>query len=554
MRRAAALSVAALGLSLVIGAAPAHAEPVELTLSGTRVTPGQVSFRLTAHGLADGLDASRLRVLVGDRALAAELDGRRLRASVPAELAGVDATVRVVLAVPGGGDFAVATERVSFAGAPASPATGPSGPSGPASDASQPAVGPNGPVADATAPATGPNDLAVDASDPAADATGPAPDRSVPGPGPVGASRMPAAVTTTSAPAASVPERAVSPAPVPSAALDLETAGSGGGSGRGLLAAAGVALAASAAIGLWLLFSGGGGRNEFQRRLDTLRQFTDARGTAPDEQRFTAQTRLVLGILHWLDGRLSPKLRASIELSVQRAGVSLDPAEWLLVRIAITVVAAVAMGALFGSWFGLLFGALAGWVCPGQWLSFRAGRRSRAFTDQLPDALRLMVGALRSGFTLNQSIDAVVREGQAPVSTELGRAMAETRLGDDLENALDRVGERNNNPDVGWIVMAIRIQREVGGNLSEVLETAVHTMRERAKLNRHVRALSAEGRLSGIILFAMPFVIAAVLLVLRPEYVRPLYTEPAGLAMVAVAAVLLTVGAVWLRRLVEVKV
>ncbi|GAB7050317.1 type II secretion system F family protein [Catenuloplanes indicus] len=540
MRRAAALSVAALGLSLVIGATPAYADPVELTLSGTKVTPGQVSFRLTAQGLQDGLDASRLRVMVGDRTLPAELDGRRLRASVPAELAGTDATVRVVLAVPGDDDFAVATERVSFAGAPASPSAG----------TTDRAADPTGPAVGATDRPVDPTDRPVDATDRAVGATGPAADATgSAAPVPVSASRTPAG---TSTPAASVSERAGAPASVPS--NDLESAGGARGSGRGLLIAAVAALAAAAAIGGWLLFSGGGRRNEFQRRLDTLRQFTDARGTVPDEQRFTAQTRLVLGILHWLDGRLSPKLRASIEMSVQRAGVALDPAEWLLVRIAITVVSTVAIGALFGSWFGLLTGALAGWVGPGQWLSFRAGRRSRAFTDQLPDALRLMVGALRSGFTLNQSIDAVVREGQAPVSTELGRAMAETRLGDDLENALDRVGERNNNPDVGWIVMAIRIQREVGGNLSEVLETAVHTMRERAKLNRHVRALSAEGRLSGIILFAMPFVIAAVLLVLRPEYVRPLYTEPAGLAMVAVAAVLLTVGAVWLRRLVEVKV
>ncbi|WP_051799897.1 type II secretion system F family protein [Catenuloplanes japonicus] len=526
MRRAAALSVAALGLSLVLGAAPAHAEPsaspVTLSISRTATAPGEVSFRLTADGLSGSLDASRLRVLVGDRALPVELDGRRVRAAVPAELAGTDATVQVVLAVPGDGDFAVATERVSFAGAAAQ--------ASPSADAS-PSAG--------ASPSTG---LSPTAEAGPTENAGPAPQST-------------ATSTATTTASASEPASGTLPV-VPSQAVDrgFDSAGGDAGTGRELLIAAGVALAVAAGIALWLVFSTGGRRNEYRRRLDSLRRFTDARGTVPDQERFTAQTRLVLGILRWLDARLGPKQRAALELSVERAGISLDPAEWLLVRITITVVSAVALGALFGSWFGLLVGALAGWVCCGQWLAFRAGRRSRAFTDQLPDSLRLMVGALRSGFTLNQAIDAVVREGQAPVSTELGRAMAETRLGDDLENALDRVGERNNNPDVGWIVMAIRIQREVGGNLSEVLETAVHTMRERAKLGRHVRALSAEGRLSGIILFAMPFVIAAVLMVLRPEYVRPLYTEPTGLVMIAVAAVLLTVGALWLRRLVEVKV
>ncbi|MFI5842854.1 type II secretion system F family protein [Catenuloplanes sp. NPDC051500] len=532
MRRAATLTVAALGLSLVLGAAPAHAEPstapVTLSISRTAVAPGEVSFRLTADGLSGSLDASRLRVLVGGRALPVTLDGRRVRAEVPAELAGTDATVQVVLAVPGDGDFAMAAERVSFAGArtPAAPSTGTS---------------PSVEAGTTRTPGT-----ETPESTPASEST------------PTSESTTPAAVaTSTVTPAASPSEKTASaPAVVPSAAVDSDFDSAGGAAwpGRNLLIAAGVALAAAAGIAIWLLFTSGGQRNEYQRRLDSLRQFTDVRGSVPDEGRFTAQTRLVLSILRRLDARLGVKQRAAIELSLERAGVSLDPAEWLLVRITITVVSAVALGALFGSWYGLLAGALAGWVGPGQWLSFRAGRRSRAFTDQLPDSLRLMVGALRSGFTLNQAIDAVVREGQAPVSTELGRALSETRLGDDLENALDRVGERNNNPDVGWIVMAIRIQREVGGNLSEVLETAVHTMRERAKLGRHVRALSAEGRLSGIILFAMPFVIALVLMVLRPEYVRPLYTEPTGLVMIAVAAVLLTVGALWLRRLVEVKV
>jgi tight adherence protein B len=165
-----------------------------------------------------------------------------------------------------------------------------------------------------------------------------------------------------------------------------------------------------------------------------------------------------------------------------------------------------------------------------------------------------VVGSLRAGFSLPQSIDALVREGSEPVAGELGRALAETRLGGDLEDALDRVGQRNASQDVAWLVMAIRIQREVGGNLSEVLETAVGTMRERARLGRHVRALSAEGRLSAIILLAMPIVLGGWMFVFRREYLEPLYTRPLGILMLATSVLMIGVGGLWLRKIVRVEV
>jgi Flp pilus assembly protein TadB len=140
------------------------------------------------------------------------------------------------------------------------------------------------------------------------------------------------------------------------------------------------------------------------------------------------------------------------------------------------------------------------------------------------------------------------------VASELGRAMAETRLGGDLEDALDRVGERNASQDMAWLVMAIRIQREVGGNLSETLETAVHTMRERGRLQRHVRALSAEGRLSALVLLGMPIVIGGWMFVFRRDYLRPLYTETLGLMMLTAAVVMMLAGTAWLRKLVRVEV
>ena len=144
---------------------------------------------------------------------------------------------------------------------------------------------------------------------------------------------------------------------------------------------------------------------------------------------------------------------------------------------------------------GLLFGGLLGWLGTRFYLRFKMSRRCAAFADQLPDTLQLVASSLRSGFSLLQALDGVVREGSAPASTEFARALSDGRLGIDIEDALDKVADRMRCQDLSWVVMAIRISREVGGNLAEVLLTTVHTMRERSQVRRQVRALSAEGRL-----------------------------------------------------------
>ncbi|MGC1210415.1 MAG: type II secretion system F family protein, partial [Micromonospora sp.] len=224
------------------------------------------------------------------------------------------------------------------------------------------------------------------------------------------------------------------------------------------------------------------------------------------------------------------------------------------VRTATTVAGAVLLG-LLGGLLGVLLGAALGWFGPGVHGRLRESRRRRAFADQLPDALQLVVGSLRSGFSLAQAIDAVVRDSPpGPLTVELGRAMAEVRLGSDLDDALQRVAQRVENDDLAWAVMAIRIQRDTGGNLAEVLETTVETLRERDRLRRHVRALSAEGRLSAYVLIGLPVVLAIWMLLTRREYLSPLWTTPVGLAMLVGAVVLMVVGIFWMARWIKVEV
>jgi tight adherence protein B len=224
----------------------------------------------------------------------------------------------------------------------------------------------------------------------------------------------------------------------------------------------------------------------------------------------------------------------------------------MLLRIGVAVGAGVALSLFVPG--GLLPGALLGWLATRFYRTTRTGRRTSKFSAQLPDALQLIVGSLQSGFSLAQAVNACVKDAAEPIGPELNRALAATRLGTSLEDGLEGVAQRVGSQDLEWAVMTIRIQREVGGNLAEVLQTAVETMRERDGLRRHVRALSAEGRMSAIVLTGMPIAVATWMFLLRREYLRPLYTEILGIGMLVSAVVMVLFGAWWMSRLIKVDV
>jgi tight adherence protein B len=266
----------------------------------------------------------------------------------------------------------------------------------------------------------------------------------------------------------------------------------------------------------------------------------------------------------------NPLLRGALELSrrftgsgdlaqrmagdLERAGIALRPHEWTLIRLAIGVVVVGLLSLLPGSpLLSILLGAALTWLATRTYVRAKAARRLRAFADQLPDALHLVAGSLRSGFSIAQSLERLAQQQVQPLGAEMARAVAQTRLGVSHEEALESVAERMRCRDLHWVVLAIQIQREVGGNLAQVIETTVETMRERTRLRRHVRALSAEGRFSAYIIIAMPFVAIAALTLMRPEYLRPLFGTPAGMAMLVLAGVMITVGWLWIRQVIKVE-
>ncbi len=248
-------------------------------------------------------------------------------------------------------------------------------------------------------------------------------------------------------------------------------------------------------------------------------------------------------------------LEEKISLRLEGAGSELRPPEWLLVHAGLAVAFTLVGLLLTGG--NVIFGLVAlalGIFGPWWFLGFKRGRRRKAFNAALPDALQLMAGALEAGLSLPQAADTIVKEGIEPVSSEFRRALVETRLGVDLEDALDGVSERLQSEDLGWVVMAIRIQRPIGGNLAELLATVAATMREREYMRRQVAALAAEGKLSAYVLGGLPPLFLLYLLLTQRDYVMPLFTEPMGLVMLGGASLLLLVGIFWMSKLIKVEV
>jgi tight adherence protein B len=248
-------------------------------------------------------------------------------------------------------------------------------------------------------------------------------------------------------------------------------------------------------------------------------------------------------------------LEAKISKRLDAAGLALRPSEWLLLRAAITIGGGM-VGALIGAG-NLIIGVLcflAAAIGPSIYLKVKRAKRLRAFSTGLADTLQLMSGSLSAGLSLAQSIDTIVKEGAEPISGEFRRVVVESRLGVTLEDSLEGVAERMESRDFTWVVMAIRIQREVGGNLAELLLTVAATLREREYLRRHVKALSAEGRLSCYILGGLPPGFLLYLSLSKPDYVHPMYTTPIGWILCTAITVLLGVGVLWMSKLAKVDV
>lgn len=262
--------------------------------------------------------------------------------------------------------------------------------------------------------------------------------------------------------------------------------------------------------------------------------------------------RLGVGASAVRDMVVSEPDQRGLDRDLDRAGLELRPGEFIILHATVVVVAITA-GLVFKGALGAIVLGIIGAVAPRMVLNTLISRRREAFADQLEGTLQIIAGSLRSGYGLVQAVSTVAAESPAPTSAEFGRVVVENRLGRTVEDAMRHMAERLENEDLEWVVEAIEIQHEVGGNLAEVLDTVTGTIRDRNNIRRQVKALSAEGRMSAIILIALPFVVSALIAIVTPDYLTELFSTVIGRIMLGFAGVMMTLGALWIKKLVKVE-
>jgi tight adherence protein B len=300
-----------------------------------------------------------------------------------------------------------------------------------------------------------------------------------------------------------------------------------------------LAVAAAAAVATVLIAAPGRARIPRARRRPTVVQ-EDGRlaGAA------ATATRLVAKAMRQREGGLT--------VTLDLAGVRKRPQDFVFLVIVVSVVLGAA-GLLIGGLGVMLLLAVVTPLGATLWLRLRTGKRRKAFADQLDDTLQLVAGSLRAGHSLMQALAGVAREADEPTSSELARLVNETRVGRPLQIALEESAIRMDNEDFRWVTQAIAINREVGGNLAEVLEGVSKTIRDRNQIRRHVAALSAEGKLSAYILVALPFFVGGFLLFTNPTYLAPFIQHPIGIAALVLGTILLVIGSIWMSKVVKIR-
>lgn len=243
----------------------------------------------------------------------------------------------------------------------------------------------------------------------------------------------------------------------------------------------------------------------------------------------------------------------SLDTALENAGLDLRPGEYCLFAGAVA-------GGLFlvgllvgGPAFAVLLALLAAGGAK-VYLSQRRDRRRVRFGEQLGDLLQQLAASLRAGHGLMQAIEGAAREAESPTKEELRRLVTEIRLGRDFVTSLDAVGDRMDNEDFRWVASAIRIHREVGGDLSQVLDRVGETIRSRAQLHRQVRSLSAEGRMSAWVLSALPVVVGLLIAMINPASAKTLVSSSMGISMLLFGFFMMVVGGIWLKTIIRIKV
>jgi tight adherence protein B len=240
-----------------------------------------------------------------------------------------------------------------------------------------------------------------------------------------------------------------------------------------------------------------------------------------------------------------------LDVSLERSGMPFRPGEFILLALGAVFGAFLVGFTFFGPFVAVAFAVAAAFLSRTV-LRMKVSRRRSKFESQLGDTLQLLSGSLRAGYGLVQALDAVAKNSESPSADEFNRLIMEMRVGRDLPDALGALATRIGSDDFEWVVEAITINREIGGDLTELLDRAAKTIRERDNVRRQIKSLSAEGKLSAYVLIAIPIFLLLYMRVANPDYAGVLTSTPMGLVMLSMAGAGIGLGGLWLKKIVKV--
>lgn len=248
------------------------------------------------------------------------------------------------------------------------------------------------------------------------------------------------------------------------------------------------------------------------------------------------------------------KYRERIEDKLIQAHLPIKPEEYISIIIIVFITSALIFLIFSEKLAASIFFALIAARVPGIYVNSKIKSNIQKIEQQLPDTLALISNTLKSGYSFLQAIDTASRELPPPISLEFQRILKEINLGTNTEKAMESLGRRVQSQDLELIIMAVLIQRQIGGNLSEILDNISDTIRSRIKIKGEIKVLTAQGKISGIIISLMPVVLGVILYFINPSYISLLFKHPLGLAMLGTAIIMQGLGIYLVRKIIRIEV
>ena len=246
--------------------------------------------------------------------------------------------------------------------------------------------------------------------------------------------------------------------------------------------------------------------------------------------------------------------REKLQINLIKAHIMLKAEEYIIIRIIITVLFAI-LPNLSGK--PLIFSAIlggTGWFLPSTYLKIRISSRIKQFSNSLGDAIVLISNSMKAGYSFFQSLDIVAKEMVGPLAEEFELLQKEINLGCTTEEALDNLLKRVKSDDLELVITAVLIQRQVGGNLAEVLDSISSTIRDRIRIKGEIRTITAQGRISGLMIAILPPGLGIVLYIINPEHMKLLFTDRIGLIMIGISIAMELMGIYFIRKIVQIEV